>query len=177
MPRFLTILGTGISLTYAALNASPAAADATGYVAEGKATAPVADAYFDAYIALDWDRLEPLVGDNVTFEDRTAEQLFTSLEKSGKAEVVKGFRENYSGLTKMIFHKTRVLHSGAYAIYEGDLEWGVKYPAGRVVESTTPFIVILKVENGKVVEHRDWVDYGPFLQSELATRPPAATKK
>lgn len=176
MRRSFAIFVTGAALATATLATTPAWADAMDYVREGQATGPIADAYFDAYIALDWDRLEPLVADNATFQDRTAEQLFTNLQKSGKVEMMKGFRENYSGLTKMIFHKTRVVHSGAYAIYEGDLEWGVKYPAGRVVESLTPFVVILKVENGKVVEHRDWVDYGPFLQSELATRPPSPAK-
>lgn len=171
MPRPFTTLGLSMALALAVAAPSSAIAGAMDYVRQGQATAPVADAYFDAYIALDWDRLEPLLADNATFQDRTAEQLFTSLKKDGKVDIMKGFRENYSGLTKMIFRKSRVLHSGAYAIYEGDLEWGVKYPAGRVVESVTPFVVILKVENGKVVEHRDWVDYGPFLQSELATRP------
>lgn len=176
MSRVLAAFGIGIFLSFAALATPAGAASAMDYLKQGEDTAKVADAYIDAYIALDWDRLEPMVADNATFQDRTAEMLFTSLQKSGKAEIMKGFRENYAGLTKMIFHKTRTLHSGNYAIYEGDLEWGVKYPAGRIVESTTPFIVILKVEDGKVVEHRDWVDYGPFLQAELATRPKPAAK-
>lgn len=162
-----------LALAAVAITAAPipASAQASKYVEQSASTGTIGDAYLDAYIALDWDRLEPMLADSVSFQDRTAELLFPNLVKSGKGEVIKGFREGYTGLTKMIFHKTRSFHAGNMAVYEGNLEWGVKFPQGRVVESLTPFIVILRVENGKVVEHRDYVDYQPFLEQERKTRP------
>lgn len=170
MIRHLTALTIGFTLSFATIPTS-AAAQVSSYSQQSAATTAVADAYFDAYIALDWDRLEPLLADNATVHDPTAETLFKTKRKEGKPEVMKGFREGYAGVTKMVFHRSRAFHSGNFAVYEGDLEWGVKFPAGRVVETRTPFVVILRTENGKVVEHRDYVDYEPFLRDELASRP------
>lgn len=169
-PHYASFL-VGIALGCAVIAAPVYAESKPGYTQQSTETAPVAEAYIGAYIALDWNRLEPLLADNATVHDPTAELLFKTEKKDGKPAVMKGFREGYAGVTKMEFHRTRTLYSGNFAIFEGDLEWGVKFPAGRIVESRTPFVVILRVENGKVVEHRDYVDYAPFLKNELASRP------
>lgn len=170
MNRYITAISVAVTLGIASMSA-PAAAQKSGYTQQSDATAKIGEAYIDAYIALDWDRLEPLLAENATVHDPTAEILFKTQRKDGKPEAMKGFREGYAGVTKMMLHRTRTLYSGNYAIFEGDLEWGVKFPAGRVVESRTPFVAILRIENGKVVEHRDYVDYAPFIRNELASRP------
>lgn len=167
----LTLYAALLACGSAMLTAPAALAQVQKYEEQSASTATVSDAYLDAYIALDWNRLEPMLADNVTFQDRTAELLFPNLVKSGKAEVIKGFREGYVGLTKMIFRRSRTFHAGNMAVYEGELEWGVKMSPTRVVESVTPFVVIVRVEDGKVVEHRDYVDYAPFLKQDRETRP------
>lgn len=127
-------------------------------------TSPVADAYFRAYIALDWDALEPLVGKDASFRDPTAEHVFGGKLFEGKDAVMAHFRQGYAGVSWMKFAPTRTIKAGNYAIYEGDLSWSIKLRAGGKLETTMPFVCILRVEDGKVVEHRDHGDYAPFLK-------------
>ncbi len=170
MKRCLAATFLCMTLGIASVSA-PAAAQKVGYTQQSAATGSVADAYIDAYIAMDWERIAPLLADKATFHDPTAETLFGATQKQGKADILTGFREGYAAITKMTLHRTRTLHSGHYAIVEGDLVWGVKFPDNRLVESRAPFIVIVRVEDGKVVEHRDYVDYAQFVRDERASRP------
>ena len=59
--------------------------------------------------------------------------------------------------------KSRTIFSGNYAIFEGDLDWTVGIGNGKKVSTVMPTITMLKIENGKVTEHRDFADYHPFL--------------
>ncbi|AUN31055.1 nuclear transport factor 2 family protein [Niveispirillum cyanobacteriorum] len=163
--RIVTIIVLSVMGTVPALaQAQPTFAQVTAD------SSPVADAYFDAYTRLDWDRLEPLVADGASFQDRTAELVFGSVGATGKPAMMKLFREGYAGITKIIFKPMRRIHTGHYGIFEGDLNWATKMPDGRIVESTTPFLVTIRVENGKVIEHRDYADYAPFLAAVLQAR-------
>ena len=56
-------------------------------------TEVVAKLYFDAYIARDWDRLEPLLDEQIRFDDATAHLVFGAVGKQGKAVLMKAFRE------------------------------------------------------------------------------------
>lgn len=172
MKHCLAAISLGMSLCLAAASA-PTAAQGLGYAKQSEESARIGEAYITAYVALDWDRIEPLLADNATFHDPTAEhsQIFGLKQRSGKPAVMKGFREGYAGVTKMMLHRSRTFYSGNYSVFQGDLEWGLKFPDGRVVEGRTSFVAILRIENGKVVEHRDYVDYAPYLESEMASRP------
>lgn len=141
------------------------------YLRAGAATASVADAYFQAYVAMDWDRLETLLGDEATVRDPTSDKLFGASESVGKATVMANFRKTYARLSNMSFDKSRVIHSGDFALYEGALNWTIDMGDGRHVTTKTPMVVVLEVRNGKVVHHRDYVDYAPFIAAEKASRP------
>lgn len=147
------------------------AATENRYTAETAATAPIADAYAAAYVALDWDRLEPLLADDASFLDPTATLVFGSVGTQGKVAVMKNFRSAYASLRKMSLTKRQVIHSGHFALYIGDLTWTVDMGDGRDVSSVTPIVIVIEVKDGKVVSHRDYVDYAPFLAAERATRP------
>lgn len=175
MKRCLAVLSLSVVLGFASVPA-PAVAQKVGYTQQSAATATVADAYIDAYIAKDWNRVEPLLSDNATFHDPTAEVLFGSKQKDGKPSVMAAFREGYEAVTKMTLHRTRVLNAGNYGIVEGELEWSVKFPGDRLVQSRGPFIIIVRVEGGKVVEHRDYLDYAQFIKDERASRPVGQVK-
>jgi len=133
------------------------------YAQVSAATAPVADAYFAAYIDRDWDSLEPLLADDADFLDPTGTLVFGPVGAEGKPAMMKTFREGYSGITEEHFTPMRVIHSGDQALYEGMLDWSVRLADGKVVSSKTPFVTILGVKDGKVITHRDYADYGPFL--------------
>ncbi|MEZ5891858.1 MAG: nuclear transport factor 2 family protein [Parvularculaceae bacterium] len=135
----------------------------------------VSDSYFESYVARDWDRIENLIADNVRTEDPTARDIFGSVARVGKTEVMKGFREGFSSISAMNFDRQRVLHSGEYGIFEGVLHWTIDVN-GVEVTSATPIVTVVRVVNGKVSEHYDYVDYQPFFTSLKAAREAAAQK-
>ncbi|MEJ2459459.1 MAG: nuclear transport factor 2 family protein [Novosphingobium sp.] len=135
-----------------------------------EAAAPVADAYFAAYIARDWDKLETLLDDKASFQDESAELVFGGLLSNGKAAMMERFRKGYASLKHMAFKPLRKFHAGNIAVYEGDLDWGIDLGKGAVVESVTPMVVILRVKDGRIIRHRDNIDYEPFLEKMRALR-------
>lgn len=144
----------------------------TDYTAVSAATAPVADAYFAAYTARDWDRLEPLLAPDASFQDPTATHVFGGVLSEGRDAMMQRFRVGYAGITDMTFAIDRRLISGDIAIYEGALNWGLDLGDGTLVDSVTPMVIVLTVEDGKVVKHRDYVDYAPFLEAVRKARAP-----
>ena len=125
-------------------------------------TEAVATAYFDAYIARDWDRLEPLLDEQSRFDDATAATLFGTQAQQGKAEQMKFFREAFAGIRAMRFIPASQFASGEHMVFIGDLEWSLTLPEGLVVDTRMPFVVRLQVRQGRVVEHLDTADYKPF---------------
>jgi ketosteroid isomerase-like protein len=126
----------------------------------------VAAAYFAAYIERDWPKLSPLLADRGTFADPTAELVFGSVASIGKKAVMKRFENGYADIKYMHFNSTREVYAGRHAIFEGTLDWTLRIRDGReAVTKGMPFLTILKVEEGQVVEHLDYADYQPFLEA------------
>ena len=135
------------------------------------ATQRVAEPYFAAYIARDWNRLEPLLGDMGRFSDPTALPVFGVVRHEGKTAVMKNFREGYASITHMTFHQVRSFFSGQHAVFEGRLDWTLALGDGR--HATTegmPFVTILQVVNGQIVDHQDLADYKPFVAAVRKAR-------
>jgi hypothetical protein len=128
------------------------------------ATQIVAEPYFDAYIARDWSRLEPLLANEARFVDPTAQLVFGNVDIAGKSAVMKNFRENYAAIASMDFKKARSFYSGEYAVFEGALDWSLTLGDGRTAATIDMrFIIVLRVVNGQVIAHQDLADYSPFL--------------
>ena len=160
-----------LALFLVILSPSLWAHNAPSYDQASQATKNVADAYFKAYIARDWDRLEPLLSKTVGFVDPTAALVFGSVKVQGKAATMKKFRTGYAAIRHMEFHQIRAFHSGEYAVYEGTLDWTLELDNGKqAVTKGMPFVTVLRVVNGHVLEHRDLADYAPFLAAMRATR-------
>lgn len=161
--------GLALALT---LVAAPVWAQGKPSFAEiGAKTQAVADRYFSAYVARDWDRLEPLLADNGGFSDPTASLVFGSVQAAGKAATLKNFREGYAAIRHMAFHPMRSFVSGEHAVFEGTLDWTLELKGGKqAVTQGMPFITVLRVVEGQVLEHRDFADYSPFLAAVRAAR-------
>lgn len=162
--------------------ALPAFAQTAGLtLAERSAqTEAVAKPYFEAYIARDWNRLEPLLDEDIRFDDATAQVVFGAVGKQGKTELMKAFRETYAAIRDMRFHPSSQFASGEHMVFVGELEWSLGLPDGLVVGTRMPFVVRLQVRQGKVLEHQDTADYKPFvlaLRAARAGRPQAAAAK
>ena len=128
-----------------------------------KTSKEIGEKYFASYLAMDWDKIETMLADNATFTDPTAETVFGGGLRDGKEAMMKSFREGYASIEELKFIKSRTIFSGNYAIFEGDLDWTVRVGNGKKVSTVMPIITMLKIENRKVTEHRDFADYHPFL--------------
>ena len=56
------------------------------------------------------------------------------------------------------------------AVTEGALHGGLALGEGKAVDSVTPMVIVLTLSDGKVIEHRDYVDYAPFLEAVREVR-------
>lgn len=139
-------------------------------------TEAVAKPYFEAYIARDWARIEPLLDEQVRFDDATAQVVFGAVGKQGKVELMKAFHEGYAAIRSMRFHPSSQFSSGEHMVFVGELEWSLGLPDGLVVDTRMPLVVRLQVRNGKVLEHLDTADYKPFVTALRAARQAAATR-
>jgi hypothetical protein len=155
-----------------ALSAAPAQAQqAPSFSQVSAETRVVADAYFSAYIARDWERLAPHLADDGGFSDPTAALVFGPVRFDGKGAALKNFKEGYAAIEHMAFHPIRAFVSGEHAIYEGTLDWTLALGNGKqAVTRGMPFITVLRVVRGQVLEHRDFADYTPFLAAMRAAR-------
>ena len=150
--------------------ANPAPPPGPSYIEASAATRDVGERYFAAYVDQRWDDLAPLLAEQAQFVDPTAEAVFGKVEMIGKSAVMENFRANYANLS-MQFTAQRVIHSGAYAVFEGELTWSMALPTRTLQIDRMPLVTILRIEGGQVVEHRDFADYRPFLDAERANRP------
>lgn len=156
----------------ASFAATPTFAADQKYSEATRTTQQIGEKYFAAYIARDWDTIDPLLADNASFRDGTAELVFGGVIQTGKPAVIKLFRDGYASIDYMRFQKLRSYFAGNYAIFEGSLDWALKLDDGRVIKSVMPFSTILRIEKGKIVEHRDYADYAPFIASMKNTPKP-----
>lgn len=79
--------------------------------------------------------------------------------------------EGYAAIKHIAFHQARVFASGEHAVFEGTLDWTLELSDGKqAVTRAMPFMSILRVVDGKLVEHRDSADYAPFLAAVRAAR-------
>lgn len=163
----LRIMLAGAVLAFAI----PAAAqDTPDYAQVSAETAPVTDAYVAAYTGRDWDVLEGLLAEDARFTDTTATLLFGPILSEGRESIMQRFRVGYAGITHMEFtYGTRIV-AGENGIYEGALHWGFDLGNGTIVDSVTPMVIVLTVVDGKVTEHRDYLDYAPFLTAMQAAQ-------
>lgn len=155
----------------ALLLAAPLAAQGTPgarYLAASDSAREIGTRYREAYIALDWETIEGLLSENASFRDPTAELVFGGELVSGREAMMTKFRTGYAGL-EMSFVQDRAIFTGHFAIFEGKLTWSAPtQDGGRLVTRDAPFVLVLRVEGGKVVEHRDYADYHPYIAAVRA---------
>jgi ketosteroid isomerase-like protein len=124
----------------------------------------IARAYYDYYIQLDFEKLAPLLAENASFFDPTAQQIFGAQQTNGKSAVLENFKTAYANITHMEIRDANAYFSGQYGIFCGQLDWSFKSgPEHHLIHiKKMPLTVTIKVENGQVTEHRDYADYRVF---------------
>ncbi len=133
-------------------------------------TKEVATKYFDLYMAMDWDRLETMLHLDSSFQDPTAALIFSGEKESGKAAMMKKFREGYASLTSMKAKLSRTFFSSSVGVFELDLTFGFRNRQKGITTITMPLVVVITVRDGKVIEHRDFGDYTEYLKQLKAAQ-------
>lgn len=140
--------------------------ESLSYAQQSEVNGVIAKQYFASYMDKNWNQLEQLLAEDGSFSDPTAEPVFGKVEHIGKQAVMKNFREGYASINYMRFNQSRVLLSGQYAIFEGTLDWSLSLANGKTaVTDAMPFVSIIKIENGLVIEHRDFAGYQKFIEA------------
>lgn len=133
-------------------------------------TKTVAERYFKNYARLGFDSMAVDMANDYSFEDPTARILFQGLRINGKEQAIENFKKNYTFFNVSI-PVTRTYFSGNYGVFEGVYKFSVNVPNNETMSFEIPIVVIIKVENGKVIEHRDFADYQAYIaqnQKEMA---------
>ena len=127
-------------------------------------TKEVATKYFKAYVGLQFDAMKPLVHEAISFEDPTAKLVFEGKKIEGKQQVFENFKTGYASILEMKQESIRTIFSSDTGIFEINLTWKLKVDSTKTIRIKMPLIVILTIENGKVIKHRDYGDYNYFIK-------------
>lgn len=60
--------------------------------------------------------------------------------------------------------RVRTIFSSDTGIFEINLTWKLKVSPTKTIRIKMPLIVVLTIENGKVIKHRDYGDYNYFVK-------------
>jgi ketosteroid isomerase-like protein len=143
---------------------SPLSQEEKQYQSSSSDARAIGEPYFNAYLERDWDKFESILHTDAIWSDPTAEQLFGVERVSGKDLVISHLRSSFAGITHMRAHINRKVFTSNFAIFEADLDWGVRLRNGKTVEvKAAPFVVVLRIKDGKVIEHTDYADYAGFI--------------
>lgn len=165
--NWLALKGAFIFLAvFVIIGGRGAAAQESQYERDAKA----AQAYADAYSARDMIGISAYLADDAVFED-------PSSHWEGKDAILEGLgavfdRVTSSGPENREINKFR---SGNFFVYLAWIDFNMMMAVGDAPEKEfnfkLDFMMTLKVDNGKIVEHRDYVDTEAFvvqMQTQMA---------
>lgn len=135
---------------------------ACGPSADNDATkVAIADAYIDAYSAMDFDRMGSFYAEDAIFTDPTtllygAEGALIDIK--GRDHIISMFKKYFEQLNGggHRYETTEKYEAGGYVVYHATVHFN--WDGGRI-QGSAPITTILHVVDGKIVEHRDYFDY------------------
>ncbi len=134
----------------------------TAFADSTKRTRSVAERYMQHYLSMNVEAMGALMHDAITFEDPTARLIFGSQKHEGKDSVLAAMQMSVKSITGMTPDHIRQFASGNTLVSELTLRWSFLSRSGKPVTITTPLVVVLMVQDGKVIWHRDYGDYTTF---------------
>tara|TARA_R110002049_G_scaffold297504_1_gene486465 strand:+ start:71 stop:601 length:531 start_codon:yes stop_codon:yes gene_type:complete len=127
-------------------------------------TKEITSKYFNAYFNLDFDTMKSIMHDKISFHDPTAKFLFGGKKVMGKIDVYDNFKKSYAAIIEMKQKTIRTIFSSNTGVFELNLVYKFNNGPDQIITIEMPLIVILTVEDGKVIEHRDYADYNYFME-------------
>lgn len=126
-------------------------------------TIAVADAYMAAYQELDEAALAGFYADDARFFDPTSYDMpgfAAPFDFQGRDAILAGiasFKTDY-GLVRVPYAVTTKIAGMHDVAYIGEVQSEVRVQ-GEIQRYAYPIVTIIRVAGGKVIEHRDYVDY------------------
>ena len=121
----------------------------------------LAKVYLEEYISGNIAGLEPYLSNDATFED-SADTFI------GRDNIIIGLTRAFSVASINGYEEQDAYHSGAFYLTKGLVDFSVKAEVfgeiGEPYNFVINFAVSLKMSDGKVVSHRDYVDTKNFME-------------
>lgn len=137
------------------------ASKATAQTQQHVLDAEVAEKYMNTYGASNIQGLREFLADNAVFDD-------PSSHFEGADAIVEGLTTVFSDITRLEFDLITKYRSGNQFVYSGliDFKMILALSAEQRQEFSfkLDFMVVLKIENGKVLHHTDYIDSEAFKQ-------------
>jgi len=129
---------------------------------EESEVAQIAEAYIEAFEAVDLEALSELVSEDFVFSDPTSENAQGQLtfHFEGRQAFIEGFeRLKANGLRRLSYeHAPLHYDSTGYAVFFGVIN--VYRDRGEKMRLETELTTIIQVRDGQVTRHLDYADYG-----------------
>lgn len=131
-------------------------------------TIKIAKDYLAAYSVFDFEKMRAHYSDDVLFTDPTSlvyGKDNATVDLKGKDVVLNALQKvvGQGGGGTLTFMPNHVFEAGGHVVFQGRLsfEW-----AGGKVKGEAPITTIIRIQNGQVVEHRDYFDYRTAAASQ-----------
>ncbi len=131
----------------------------------GQSTLERAQNYLKAYQNLDFKTMKTLYHDEAEFIDPTFYLLNSKgFYVKGKENIIKTLSKGFQGTKQWKLDITHLFENGNFVVVSGRINskvagsvWG--RPDKKELVFNHAFVTILKFKNGKVIEHRDYINY------------------
>ena len=139
---------------------------------QSQATVPiatVAEAYLDAYAALDFERLETYWTDASVWQDPTGAEIGASPAPVTGADAIRTYlKAATNGIDKLELTIDERFHSADHVVHVGTLRYTLDGAVMGAPGKTVPFefrtVIVLVIEDGKVLRHTDLADFRDWRQ-------------
>lgn len=128
-------------------------------------TKKITTRYFNAYMDLNFETMKKLMHKDISFYDPTSKFIFGSVKVTEKEKVYKNFINNYFSIVDFKKSDLKSFFSSNTGVFKFNLSWSFKEADNKIVTiKNMPLVVVLTIENNKVIEHVDYGDYVHFLK-------------
>ena len=127
-------------------------------------TKEITTKYFTRYLSLEFESLKELMHQDISFQDPTAKYIFGDTKHLGKKNVYENFKKAYAAILEMKSSNLESFFSSNVGVFKFTITWSYKNRMNKVITVNMPLVVILTIENNKVVKHEDYGDYTKYLK-------------
>lgn len=156
--RGQTLQKTGLALLVGLVATTPAWAQ--------DSAEQIARAYIAAYEAQDFDAMRAFYAPDARFIDPTSfemDDVTPDIDWTGADEILAGISS--WGVASGVYNFDRVYEASGRVVFDAEMDVVYATPEGEVTYRY-PIITILTIEDGQVVEHRDYTGFNEMYRVE-----------